>query len=125
MLGIALDVFVLAGLVAVLQGDEPEWLKLLFVAFGMAVVNFVIALLLGEFLGLFILVPIVLVDGLILMFFCHLTIKQAAIAVAVLFAYQIVFALLMNYLFATPRAAASAHAAPSLVWPAPKLSTLT
>ncbi|MEX2187719.1 MAG: hypothetical protein WD875_13025 [Pirellulales bacterium] len=115
MLGLVCDTVVLALLVTWLQGGEPEWLKLGLVAFGMAVVNLVIVLLLGGFLGIFVLVPIVIVDGFILMLFCSLTIKQAAVAVAILLAYQLVFQLAITKLFAVPQAEAMVAAVRS-VW---------
>jgi hypothetical protein len=59
-------------------------------------------------LGFFVLVPIVIADGFILMLFCHLTIKQAGIAVAILLGYQIVLYMVMSKLFAMPSADASA-----------------
>lgn len=69
-----------------LLGDEaPGFMETLLVALGMAAVNFVCGLL----LGIWGLIPIVLIDGLILMFFCHLAMKQAIIALAIFMVYKI------------------------------------
>lgn len=110
MLGLLCDTVVLAILVVWLQGDEPDWLRLGLVALGIAVVNLVISLLLASVIGIFVLVPIVIADGFILMLFCHLTIKQAGIAVAILLGYQVVFYLVISKLFAMPDTSQSAVA---------------
>ena len=100
MLKILLDAVVLSGIISTLRGeDTPNWLHLIFVALGMAVANYVCVLLLGPILGFAILVPIVLLDGLILMYFCSLTIKQAIITLGVLIAYNVVFLVALSLIF--------------------------
>jgi hypothetical protein len=100
MLKILLDALVLSGIISALRGkDAPEWLTLVLVALGMAIANFVCALLLAPVIGIFVLVPIVLLDGLILMYFCSLTIKQAVITLGILIAYNVVLQLTAAYLF--------------------------
>ncbi len=110
MLGLLCDTIVLAVLVGWLQGDEPDWLRLFLVALGIAAVNLVLGLLLGGTLGIYVLVPVVIADGFILMLFCHLTIKQAGIAVAILLGYQVVFYVVMSKLFAMPESGETAAA---------------
>lgn len=91
MLKLFLGCGVLCVVMQMLQGENADdWAHLFFVALGMAVVNFVMALALA-FLGILLLVPIAIVDGLILMIYCSLTIRQTAIALAILFAYNIAF----------------------------------
>jgi hypothetical protein len=101
MLKIALDMLLLAGLLAVLQGEEPDWANLLVVAVIMTVANFAIGLLLADVLGLLVILPIMIIDGLIVMFFCHLPLRQAAIAVAVLLVYNFAYYYFVPGLFAT------------------------
>jgi hypothetical protein len=101
MIKIGLDMLVLAGMLAILQGEEPEWFSLFFVALGLSIVGFVFSLF-APVLGVFVLVPIVIVDTIVLMFFCHLPIKQALIVSGVLLAYNLAFILLYDFAFGMP-----------------------
>jgi len=95
-----LDVGVLSSLLTTLRGEDmPDLVQLVFIAFLIAVVNVLCVLFLGAALGIFILLPILVLDGLILMFFCSLTLKQALFALGFLVVYNIVFRLCMMFLF--------------------------
>ncbi len=90
MLQVLVDAAVLLGVLYMLLGEEaPDFYQVFFVALGMAAVNLVCSLALAPSIGLFVIVPILLIDGLILMYYCHLTIKYAAIALAILLAYNV------------------------------------
>ncbi len=92
MLGILIDAGVLLLVIKAIQGDDaPEFLNILLVAAGMAVANFFVGLLLAPFVGFFALVPVIVVDGLILMYFCHLTLGQAGITLAIFLTYRVIF----------------------------------
>ena len=99
LMKLILDCGVLCIVMQMLQGENADdWAHLFFVALGMAVANFVLALPLA-FLGIFLLVPIAIVDGLILMFYCSLTLRQTAIALAILFAYNTAFYVALAAIF--------------------------
>jgi hypothetical protein len=102
MLGVAVDMLVLAGMMAVLQDREPEWVRILIVAVILAVANLALSLLLGGLLGLFILLPMALVDGVIVFLMCGLTPKQAGLTVGALIGARLVLALLFVMLWRTP-----------------------
>ncbi len=90
MLGLLLDSAALMFvLYLVMQDHLPDFWQIVLLSLGMAVANFVIAIALFSLIGWFVIVPIVLVNGLILMFFCHLTIPQAAMTVGGLVVYQL------------------------------------
>jgi hypothetical protein len=90
MLRLFLDAAVLmAVLHAILQNDAPDFVHLVLVSLGMAVANFACYVLLVSSIGLLVIAPILIIDGLILMYFCALTIKQAAITLGVLLVYQV------------------------------------
>jgi hypothetical protein len=106
MLGIFLDAAVLMGILYLLLQDQaPDFLQVLLVSVGMAVANLACALLLGHAIGLFVIIPIVLIDGFILMLYCHLTLQQAAIALALLIAWQIGLHFLLAAMFSHPATA--------------------
>jgi hypothetical protein len=97
MLGLLLDAVVLMGILRLLQGDDaPDFIHTLLVSVGLSVVNFVSLLL----LGLFGLIPILIIDGLILMYFCYLPLKQALIALALFMVYKIGISVAFMLLFA-------------------------
>jgi hypothetical protein len=99
MLKILLDALVLGGIITALRGeDTPDKITLILVALGMAVVNLLCALFLTPFIGFFVILPIVLIDGVILMYFCSLTVKQALITVGILIAYNVVVQITMAWL---------------------------
>lgn len=92
MLGIILDAAVLLCVIKALQGDDAaDFMHLVIVALGLGVANFVCALALGGVLGLFVLLPIIIIDGLILMFFCSLPIKHAAITLGIFLVYKVAY----------------------------------
>jgi uncharacterized membrane protein len=95
MFKILVDTLVLGGIISVVRSEDmPEWLHLIFVALGMAVANLLCAIFLGPLIGFLVILPIVLIDGLILMYFCSLTIKQAIITISALIGYNIVWQLI-------------------------------
>jgi hypothetical protein len=99
MLKILLDAVVLSGIISTLRGeDTPDKFTLIGVALGLALVNGACVFFLAPVIGLFFLAPLVLIDGVILMFFCSLTIKQALITLGVLLAYNIVWLVTWNAL---------------------------
>lgn len=96
MIGIALDSLILFGVLQLLQGDAHELYEIVLVAIGMSVANLVIALALGGVIGMFAIVPILIVDALILMIYCRLPITHALIALAVLGACKVALAILLG-----------------------------
>jgi hypothetical protein len=91
LLRILFDSVVLSSIIYMLRGeDTPGWLTMIFVVVGMAVGNSICAQFLAPILGILYLVPIVLLDCLILMYFCSLTIKQALVTLGILVAYHVV-----------------------------------
>jgi hypothetical protein len=94
-----LDAAVLVFVIKLLQGeDAADFLGCLWIALGMAVANFLISLLLLPFIGPFVLVPILVADGAILMVFAGLTTKQTLVALGVLFVYKLIFYAAFAYL---------------------------
>jgi len=90
MLKLLADAAVLMFMVRLLLGDDaPEFAHIVYVALGMAVANLVIVLVLAGFLGLLVVVPVVIVDTLILMYFCYLDLKYAAITMGALLVYNV------------------------------------
>ena len=51
--------------------------------------NLICVLVLGQFLGFLVVGPIVVVDDLIVMYFCGLTLKQTGIVLGVLLGYKL------------------------------------
>jgi len=96
MYGIAIDSLILFGLLQLLQGDAHELYEVVLTAIGMSVVNLVIVLALGGVIGIFAIVPMLIVDGLILMFYLRLPIAHAAIALAVLGGCKVAMALVLG-----------------------------
>jgi hypothetical protein len=100
MIGLFLDAVILFGIIYALLGeDAPEFVHILLVALGIAVANVLCSgafyFLLG-ITGLIVLIPQLIIDGLILMYFCALTLKQSAIAVAALLVCKFVLAMLLR-----------------------------
>jgi hypothetical protein len=99
MLGLILDAAVLVFVIRTFQGDDAaDFLGCFWIALGMAAANFAISLL-APVIGLFILLPILVADGAILMLFASLTPKQTAIALGILVAYQVALYAAFAWLF--------------------------
>jgi putative Ca2+/H+ antiporter (TMEM165/GDT1 family) len=99
MLKLALDVLVLSSLLTMLRGeDKPDLVQLAIIALGIAIANALCVVFLGAILGVLVIVLILVLDGLILMFFCSLTIQQALIALGFLVVYNIVYEITMRML---------------------------
>jgi hypothetical protein len=79
-----------------MQDEAPDFPHVLAVAFGMSVVTYALFYTLSPLIGWFVLIPIAIVDGLVLMFFCHLTIKYAAMALVLILGLQLVVQMLMR-----------------------------
>ena len=100
MCGILVDAMILFVVMRLLLGeDAPDFYVIVFVAAGIATANFVcqlgMGLTLGEF-GVWASIPfVVLADGLILMYFCQLSLRDAAISVTTLFVCKIALALFL------------------------------
>jgi hypothetical protein len=92
MLKILIDAAVLAGILSVLLGkDAPDFKDLILVSLGMGVANFVCALALMPVIGYLVILPILAIDGLILMYFCSLTPKYATITLGILLVYNVLY----------------------------------
>ena len=92
MCELVLDFLVVAGTVQIVLGrDAPDLVHLFFVSLGISVANLICLLVLGQFFGLLVLGPILIVDWLILMYFCGLPLKHAGIVLGVLLGYKVAF----------------------------------
>ena len=97
MLAIFLDTIVLFGILWwFLQNDMPDFKFVFLIAFGLAIINLLLGLFVAPIIGIFALVPSVILTGLVLMFYCHLPLLQAAIGTAVFLGYQVVLYLIMT-----------------------------
>ena len=95
-----LDTVILIAILEVLgQDDGPELPQLVLVCIGVAVANCFWHLLLGWLLGHLIVVPVVVFDGIVLMVFCRLRIRQAAVASALFFVFRVFFGAIIDWMF--------------------------
>ena len=86
---ILLDAGVLTAILYSLLGEyAPDFAHVGFVLLGIMVANAACGILLVP-LGFFVIVPILMVNGLILMYFCSLTIKHAAITLGIFAVWQV------------------------------------
>jgi hypothetical protein len=105
MLGLLLDMVVLAGALRLVLGDEaPDWQHIFFVVLGVVAANFAIGLAAGLLLPsavmMYVLLPVgLLVTGVVFAFAFQLTIKQAAVVLGIFFAYELVFQAMISKLF--------------------------
>jgi hypothetical protein len=96
MLGVVLDLIIVIGMQAALQGVSDDWRDIIFPVIGITVGNLAIALGLGSTLGLFVLVPMALLTFALLFLLCKMTIRNAAITTAVILAAKVA----LSFIFA-------------------------
>ena len=73
MLAIFLDTIVLFGILWwFLQNDMPDFKFVFLIAFGLAIINLLLGLFVAPIIGIYALIPSVILTGLVLMFYCHL-----------------------------------------------------
>ena len=93
MLVLLLDAAVLIGLYVYFSGgDSLSWGKAIGTAFAISLISYAFLRFLGGSLGIFALLPCVLVAPLMLWLICDLEFKKAMIAGSVFTAYRIVLA---------------------------------
>ena len=97
MIGLFLDSFVLYVLMLLFNRDEAmEHGKLFFAAFGINIVNFLLALGLGRVIGIWALVPMFAVVWFTLIYFFHLLPKNAITATLLFMSYKVAFVLALS-----------------------------
>jgi hypothetical protein len=95
---VLLDAAILTSIIYSLLGEyAPDFAHVGFVLLGIIVVNAACGFLLAP-MGIFVFLPIVIIDGLILMYFCALTIKHAAITLGIFAVYQVLCHVVMQAL---------------------------
>ena len=100
MVKLLLDMLALNVILYIVERDDQiDWAHNALVALGLAVTNFVGAFFLTDKIGLFVLPVIVIVDGLIIMRFCYLTLKQTCMTLVLLIAYNVAFHLVWDWMF--------------------------
>jgi hypothetical protein len=85
--------------VYIVNSQVAEFAKTMIVSFAIGALNFILMAMLAPTLGPFALVPVLAVDGLIVMYVLHLTLNQAALSIGIYAAYQVGMTLLMSKLF--------------------------
>ncbi|MHC4401397.1 MAG: hypothetical protein ACYTG0_17135 [Planctomycetota bacterium] len=96
MVGILLDAAVILGLVYVFnEGEIPGWGTAIATALAVGFGFLGCAYYLAPHIGLFSLLPMALVAGVVLCIACEMPVKKALIAGVILFVYKMVFALLV------------------------------
>ena len=101
MLGVlVLDIVILTALVAILgRGNRRALPRVAGVSLGVAVAYSAAEWLLGWLLGHLLVVPMVIVTGVVLMFFCGLRLRQAAAVSGLFFVLRVVLHAIVERLF--------------------------
>jgi len=86
MIGLFLKAVILMGIVWLVdrKNTELEFAPMFLIALAISVASLVLTHLLGEALGVFVLVPVAVVAALLVIRFCYVTVKQGVL-IAVLF----------------------------------------
>lgn len=96
MLFLILDSFVLIGLYMFFSGgDSLSWGKAIITALAISLFSYACVRFLAEYLGVWSLLPCLLVAPVMLFLICDLPFKQAGIAGSIFTVYKIVFALIL------------------------------
>lgn len=93
-----LDTLLLMILVVVFARDRrPRVVRLFFTSLGVAAAYFIYEWTRGLHLGHMIVVPLVIVTGIVLMLYCRLKLKQAAIVAGLFFALHVVLTFVLGW----------------------------
>ncbi|NQT16766.1 MAG: hypothetical protein HQ582_28675 [Planctomycetes bacterium] len=95
-----LDTVLLMVLVAIFARDRrPKLIRLFFTGLGVAAAYCIYELIGDLKLGHMIVVPLVLVTGIVLMMYCRLKLKQAAVVAGLFFALHVVLDFALGFVF--------------------------
>ena len=95
MLGVLLDLVVILGMQVILEGMADDWRDMIFPVLAITVGNLAVAYGLGAMLGLFTLIPMALLTFAILLLWCGMSVRNAAITAVVVIGLKFGIAFMM------------------------------